>query len=280
VGFRPNWYENEKQGRRMSWSGPSHWTGVGWLLALIGVGFLLQIITDNRILLYGGLRAWWIDPESGELVFNLGFPFQLVTYAFFHSGFWHIFGNCLFLWIFGPELEASYGKRGFLRLFFGGAVLGGLLQWVYWVYTNHYGFVFGASGGVFALLVLYALKWPRRTIYLNFLFPIPVWVLAGGYVLLNVVQFIQGSAVGTSVLAHMGGAVFALLWWRRGDVVGQIAVQRKRVKADREAKETSTDRREMDRILAKIQASGLSSLDTRERSFLERRSRELREGRG
>ncbi|MHC4845278.1 MAG: rhomboid family intramembrane serine protease [Planctomycetota bacterium] len=277
MGFRPNWYENEGSRKRMSWSGPAHWTGVGWLLALIGVGFLLQMIVP-QIVIYGSLRAWW--PGGTEPVFNFGFPIQLITYAFFHAGFWHIFGNCLFLWIFGPELEASYGKRGFLRLFFGGAVLGGLLQWAYWLFAGSGGFVLGASGGVFALLVLYALKWPHRTIYLNFLFPIPVWVLAGGYVLLNVLSFIRGTAGGTSVLAHIGGALFALLWWRRGDVVGHISVQRKRAKAERVEKETSTDRREMDRILAKIQSSGLSSLDSRERSFLEKRSRELREGRG
>jgi len=33
----------------------------------------------------------------------------------------------------------------------------------------------------------------------------------------------------------------------------------------------------MDRILAKIQATGLGSLDARERGFLERRSRQLRD---
>jgi len=281
VAFRPNWYE--KEGRRrggVSWSGPSHWTGVGWLLALIGGAYVLQYITDDVIAHYGALRAWWVDSEQGVLVFNFGFPIQLFTYAFFHAGFGHIFFNCLFLWWFGPELEASYGKRGFLRLFFGGVALGGLLQWLYWLMTGNLGFVVGASGGVFAVLILYALKWPHRTIYINFLFPVPVWVLASIYVLMNVMQLIRGSAGSTSVLAHIGGALFALLWWRRGDVMGRIAGQRKRVKAERVATETSTDRREMDRILAKIQASGLSSLDSTERSFLEQRSRELREGRG
>lgn len=280
MAFRPNWYEEEERGRsRFSWTGPAHWTGLGWLLALIFGTFLLQMLAPG-VVSWMALRAWWIGEMPGTLLFNFGFPFQLVTYSFLHAGFGHIFGNSLFLFFLGPELEAAYGKRGFLRLYFGGVVLGGFLQWLYWLVSGEPGFVVGASGGVFAVLVLYALKWPRRTIYLNFLFPVPIWALAGVYVLMNVVQFVRGSWGGTSVLAHLGGALFAYLWFRRGDVVGQIVVERKRVKAEKENREKAGDRREMDRILAKIQASGLSSLDATERSFLERRSRDLREGRG
>lgn len=280
MAFRPNWYENESRRSRFSWSGPAQWSGVTFMLALIGAGFALQLVIDDRIGFYGALRAWWPSEIGGPKVFNLAFPIQILTYGFFHASFQHIFWNCFLLWMFGRELEASYGKRGFLRLYLGGVIAGGLMQWAYWLFTGDNNFVVGASGGVFALMVLWALKWPRRTIYLNFLFPVPVWVLVGAYVLFNVLDLVKGTAGSTSVLAHLGGAAFALLWFRRGDVVARVVVQRKRVKAERENTEHAADRREMDRILSKIQSSGLSSLDSRERSFLDRRSRELRQGRG
>lgn len=284
MAYRPNWYENEGRRKRFSLSGPEHWTGATWLLALIVGGYVLQQIVPE-IGRYGALRAWWstapagFEPLPEDLHFNFAFPIQLVTYAFLHAGFGHIFFNCLFLWFLSPELESSYGKRGLLRIFFGGAVLGGLLQWAWWVKTQHYLPVIGASGGVFSLLVLSALKWPQRPIYLWGLLPIPIWVLAGGYVLFNFLELIRGANTGTSVLAHLGGALFAVLWFKRGDVVGQIVVKRKRVKAERKSEEKSADRREMDQILGKIQSSGLSSLDSRERAFLEKRSKALREGR-
>jgi hypothetical protein len=67
---------------------------------------------------------------------------------------------------------------------------------------------------------------------------------------------------------HADGLAFA------GAVAG---AQRKRDQALAGFQEEAGDRREMDRILAKIQASGLASLDGRERAFLERRSRQLRD---
>jgi len=78
---------------------------------------------------------------------------------------------------------------------------------------------------------------------------------------------------------HLAGAAFGLIWFRGGTVVTATVERRRRAKAMREFQEEADDRHEMDRILSKIQVTGLASLDTHERAFLDRRSREAREAR-
>jgi membrane associated rhomboid family serine protease len=45
----------------------------------------------------------------------------LVTDAFLHRGWLHIIFNMWFLWIFGPAMEARFGRFGFPFLYLGGA---------------------------------------------------------------------------------------------------------------------------------------------------------------
>ena len=43
---------------------------------------------------------------------------QLVTYIFLHGGFFHILFNMFALWMFGSELESTWGTREFVKFFF------------------------------------------------------------------------------------------------------------------------------------------------------------------
>src|SRR5205807_3931248 len=43
---------------------------------------------------------------------------QLVTYLFLHGGFGHIIWNMLALWMFGADLERTWGTRRFLKFYF------------------------------------------------------------------------------------------------------------------------------------------------------------------
>jgi len=299
VAFRPNWYEDGSR-RRGTLGALSHWSGFRWIVTLNIVAFLLQLVLPAL----GGwghlfeealaLRAWWpADGFAAQLQgehggFNWLFPVQLVSYAFLHDvhDLWHIGLNMLYLWFFGPELEADLGKRGFLRMYLGGAVFGGLAQWLWWLVQGQPGVVIGASGAVYTVMTLFALKWPHRQILIWFVIPIPIWLLVlfrvvgDGMAFKNELE-LQAIDPGfrnhTAVLVHLGGAAFGVLWWKGVGALTAALERRRRSRALREFQEASVDRREMDRILAKIQTSGLASLDTRERGFLERRSRELRE---
>lgn len=284
MAFRPEWYKD--QPRRRSFGGMADWSAVRLILTLTFGVFVLQFLVarttgSDLLATWLGLRSWWPDPAGGTGGFNLLFPVQLVSYMLVHSlgsGIWHIGGNMLFLFFFGRELEAQLGKAGLLRLYLTGGIVGGLAMWVTGLVVGHTVPTIGASGAVYAVMVLYALRWPRRTILILFPFPIPVPVIlmVGFKIAMDLNGLILGGSA-TAYLAHLGGAVVGWLWFRQGDVVGRLQQKARQVKQEKVAAADSDDRREMDRILRKIQAEGLTSLSTSERTFLERRSRELKQ---
>lgn len=290
MAFRPQWYDKDGNQPRGGGGAIRDWSALRIIFTLTFGMFVLQWVAANLLGRAGGLdpladllglRAWIETGPAGgasNKVFNLFFPVQLVTYMVVHSlSLSHVGFNMLYLWFFGRELEATMGKQGFLRLYITGGVVGGLAQWVLNMTQGDAFPVVGASGAVYAVLALYALKWPRRTmIIFPILIPIPVIFILGFKVAGDLMGFLEG-AQGVAFLAHLGGAAVGLLWYRRGDVVARAQDSVKRKRNEKVLAAESDDRREMDRILRKIQATGLTSLTPEERSFLDRRSKELRE---
>jgi membrane associated rhomboid family serine protease len=77
----------------------------------------------------------------------------------------------------------------------------------------------GASGGVFGLLVAYAVLFPRGTVLLLIPpIPVPAWLFAPLYVLVELVLGVTQTQAGVAHFAHLGGALGGalVLWrWRR-----------------------------------------------------------------
>lgn len=280
MAFRPEWYENERRRPGGFW-GMGSWSAMRIILTFTWAFWAIEALiapgTGTFLWDVMALRAW-VPSGEGEPGFNFLFPLQLVTYMLQHApGFGHIFGNTLFLFFFGRELEASMGRVGFLRFYVTGGVVGGLAQWTYSLVTGSTVPIVGASAAVYSVLLLFTLRDPKRIIMLIIPpLPIPVVLIT----LMRVVSDLSGIAHGggnVAHFAHIGGALVGVLWFKRGDFVARVVDRTKRVKRDRELKAQAGDRREMDRILAKIQAEGLGSLSKSERAYLDRRSRELRD---
>lgn len=287
MAFRPEWYKNDTSGRRRSSSLPD-WSAIRWIATITISVFLIQVLVANTVggdLLGSllGLRAWFGDSDlpGSERSFNLFFPLQLGTYMLVHQlgGLGHILGNMLLLWILGRDIEPSMGRASFLRLYLTAGVVGGLAQWAAYLLSGDMASVIGASGAVYGVMVLAVLRNPHRTIIiLPIPIPIPLWLLVGFYVLGDVNGLLFGGGP-IAYLVHLSGGAVGWMWFKRGDVVGRLHSQYKRAKTVQKMEAHSGGRREMDRILGKIQSEGLSSLSKSERSFLNQRSRELREDR-
>src|SRR3984957_17960315 len=88
--------------------------GIRWLLIVNVVVFLLGFFAKgtviDEILSYCALVP--------AAVVKLFFIWQLATYMFLHGGIWHILWNMLALWMFGSELEQTWGTRRFLKFYF------------------------------------------------------------------------------------------------------------------------------------------------------------------
>ncbi|MEJ2635143.1 MAG: rhomboid family intramembrane serine protease [Calditrichia bacterium] len=138
------------------------------LFANIAV-FLVQMLAPGLVPIY----YFGLVPV---LVIKKLFIWQLVTYMFLHGGFGHIFFNMFALWMFGVELERTWGTREFLKFYF----LTGIAAGISMVVFNWGSMVptIGASGAIYGILAAYALFFPDRYVYLYFLFPIKMKYLA------------------------------------------------------------------------------------------------------
>jgi membrane associated rhomboid family serine protease len=291
-----------------------------WLIVVNIVVYVIQLFTRVRVQEDWAAPLYWAaGPFTDALKLNVdavlhGQVWRLLTYAFLHDpgvglapgGFyWHIIFNLLFLYWFGRDLEAMYGPREFLTFYLVSALVGGLAFLGTALLTGSQNCI-GASGAVTAVMVLCALHFPHRTILLFFILPIPLWVFVAFQVLQDTFLFVnqaagQGQAIKSQVAVsvHLGGAAFALLYyrfqWRLTRLVSvvvswkaQRSRPRLRVYREEEARPTaavsaaapspsSTDVDEqleakLDAVLAKVARSGQASLTETERQILLRAS--------
>ena len=224
---------------------------------------------------------------------------QFLTAGFAHSPVevWHIFGNMLGLWMFGRDIEYSRGPREFLRFYLLAIVLG-TVAWAARLYLfegadSRTAILLGASGGVTAVILLFVCQYPRRTILLMFVLPVPAWVLGLLLIVTNVMGTYQ-IAQGTSQVAydvHLVGAAFAIAYWRLNwNLANWLpgrwpGLQRKWLKPrprlrihdpDPEQHYRDLDA-EADAVLEKLHQQGEESLTPRERHILEAYSRRMRQ---
>jgi membrane associated rhomboid family serine protease len=171
--------------------------------------------------------ALW--PVDGSRLFDLGgggvlrvafAPWQLISYGFLHGGFPHIAFNMFALWMFGGPVEQALGARRYTLFYFVcvlGAALAQLATIHYFKPDDFYP-TLGASGGVFGLLLAFAVIYPAaRIILLFFPVPIPAPIAVLGYMAIELVLGVTGTQEGVAHFAHLGGAAagFVLLrYWR------------------------------------------------------------------
>lgn len=144
-------------------------------------------------------------------------PWQPVTYAFLHGGLTHLLFNMFALYMFGSDLERVWGSRRYLT-YYGVCVLSAAAaQLVVAAFTGaHYPTV-GASGGVFGLLLAFAMVFPQRTIMPLFP-PIPMRapVFVAVYGALELLFGVTGTMQGVAHFAHLGGLAGGFVLMRLG----------------------------------------------------------------
>ena len=186
------------------------------LIANVAV-FILQAIspTLNEIITrYGALYF----PGSRNFI-----AYQFFTYMFLHANLFHILFNMIGLWMFGSAIEMVWGWKRFINYYLacglGGAVLHTLVNYIQFQDYIHItanrdsiGYMVGASGAIYGLLVAYAYLFPNNRLMMIFL-PIPI--KAKYFVpLLITIDLIAGLSGGSPIahFAHIGGAIVGLIF--------------------------------------------------------------------
>ena len=146
-------------------------------------------------------------------------PWQPLTYAFVHAGMTHIFFNMFALYMFGSDLERVWGSRRYLIYFFACVLSAAATQLVFAALTGSQSPTVGASGGVFGLLLAFAMVFPRRMI-MPLIPPIPMRapIFVAIYGALELVFGVSGIEAGVAHFAHLGGLAGGYLlirYWKR-----------------------------------------------------------------
>jgi membrane associated rhomboid family serine protease len=162
---------------------------------------------------------WPLQPIDGHSYFHV---WQIVTYGFLHSTdhIGHLAFNMLGLWMFGAEIERYVGPRRLLACYFASLVTAALTQlFVPALFAAPPEPTIGASGGVFGLLLAYAVMFPtRKVVPLIPPIPMPAWLFATLYAGLELILGVTGSQAGVAHFAHLGGMVgsaLVMLRWPR-----------------------------------------------------------------
>lgn len=149
-----------------------------------------------------------------------------LTSMFLHGGWMHLFGNMLFLYIFGDNLEDLMGHVGFLVFYLaaGLAAAAGQVLADPWSPLP----MVGASGAIAGVMGGYLLLFPRAKvdvliIFVIFfrIFPIPAWIMLGLWFGLQLISGFSAPSDmgGVAYWAHSGGflagLVFTLPFWLR-----------------------------------------------------------------
>ena len=183
------------------------------LIANIAV-FVLQMNMGGALV---GAFALW-PPGSGVSSLPGFEPWQLVTYSFLHGGFAHIFFNMFALYMFGSDIERLFGSRFFLAYYFVSVIVAGICHLVVssWMGAAPYPTV-GASGGIYGLLLAFAVYFPHRKVLLIFPpIPMPARVFVAVFALLELAFGVTGTQSGVAHFAHLGGMLGAgavIAWW-------------------------------------------------------------------
>ncbi len=165
--------------------------------------------------------ALWPLGSDARLHGIAGFqPWQLLTYSFLHANLVHVLVNMYALFMFGGALEVLWGPKRYLNLYFASVITAAIAQLLYSSVAGGDPYpTVGASGGIFGLLLAYAMYFPNRTIVLLIPpIPMPAWLFVTLYGLLELYLGVTGTQEGVAHFAHLGGMVGAwlLIWYWRG----------------------------------------------------------------
>ncbi len=141
---------------------------------------------------------------------------------FFHGGFDHIFGNMLYLWLFGDNVEDRLGEILYLILYFASGFVAGLAQVV--IDPNSTIPMVGASGAIAGVLGSYLLLFPgvrvRGLVLLgriSTMQELPAWIVLGFWFVLQLVNGFASLDVnsqyggGVAFFAHIGGFIAGIV---------------------------------------------------------------------
>jgi membrane associated rhomboid family serine protease len=193
------------------------------LIAVNVIVFLIELNGGDRF-----IENWAFIPSrfSNDPTGNMP---TLFTAMFMHGGWMHLFGNMLYLYIFGDNVEDRFGHLPFLAFYLVCGIAATFAQY----YVNSGSSIpnVGASGAIAGVLGAYILMFPHARVdvlVIRQIISLPALAVIGFWIVLQLFSGFGSIALtdetadvgGVAYMAHVGGfvagLVLAFLLGRRG----------------------------------------------------------------
>lgn len=270
-------YQYTSRGFRSSFNPPQFFLPEG-IKTIIIINVVIYIFLEISGLKSDIFRQFGLIPSKTLFEAYIWQPF---TYMFLHDGFFHILLNMLFLWMFGKDVEQSWGKIAFYKYYLVTGVGSGMLNAM--IHYDSMIPVVGASGAVFGILLAFAMLYPNRIVLLYGLVPMKVKYLVMGLAAIALFSSILMKDSRISHLTHLSGMITGYIYLNWNWLIWKMRTLNKkkekpRVYSVNQNKQSKVDNRliqkRVDEILDKLSEDGWENLTDAEQKILYRASEE------
>jgi membrane associated rhomboid family serine protease len=195
--------------------------------AFIAVNILVFVMLqlNNEVFTYANSAVPYEITTGEDLISQQGaiphFPGPVPIYLtllysiFMHSGWMHLVGNMVFLWVFADNIESTVGSRNFILFY----ILGGLAATFSHIATDPTSIIpsLGASGAIAACLGAYLIMFPKSKVKVLFfirIFSVPAFLFLGFWIVQQVIRGMGSLCAdggGVAWFAHIGGFAFGVV---------------------------------------------------------------------
>ena len=242
-------------------------------IILINVLIFIVPLIINTILYLFNIKTlsffnfFELQPQINYFVKNI---WTVVTYAFIHGDFYHIFWNMIILYFSSEYFLNFFDEKKYIKIYFYGILFGALFfifsYNLFPVFKDSYTSLIGSSAAVYSVLIFICSYFPNNKVNL-ILFNIELKYIGIVYVLFSLIQIPIENPGGN--IAHIGGAFFGYIYAislynnsfnvKLGDILNKIKVKNISQSENQEI---------IDAILDKISKSGYESLTKKEKELL------------
>ena len=184
------------------------------LIAINVIMFVIELSAgDEFIQAFAFVPARFAEAPAAE-------AYTIFTAMFLHGGWMHLFGNMLFLWIFGDNVEDRLGHPQFLFFYLLTGVVATLAQFAISPHSSIPNV--GASGAIAGVLGAYILMFPQSRVNVLLgrqIVAMPAVIVLGMWIALQLVSGVgtiastdeSANVGGVAYMAHIGGFIAGLL---------------------------------------------------------------------
>ena len=176
---------------------------VTYLLIAVNVAvFLIELSAGDNF-----VRQWAFVPRrfSGNMVADLP---TIFTAMFMHASWLHLIGNMVYLWIFGDNVEDTFGPVKYLLFYLLCGVAATFAQYYFSAGSNVPNV--GASGAIAGVLGAYLVMFPRARVNVLLgrqIVEMPAIAVLGFWIVLQLFSGI-GTIAHTTDTADVGGVAY------------------------------------------------------------------------